>query len=215
MTRQRFCTCARGLVAPLVTALFLPAGSLGSVLVQLTPNAEATSSVQQAVMLLERLQTDQQALREAINRLQLSQEIAFEREARALRDQHKSISARLAEDRDLQMESLNALGQVALTIVLAVTGVLLFAMGAVAWGLLRAFQRLPVRALGLPQVPTRPEVAGLTMLPDTQLANALAMLEKRILKLGETAARQAAVSASGRTTPLPMETPAALPGDFL
>ena len=202
------------------TALFAPIGLPASVFGQLFPDSSESGvsaeavEVQRALILLERLHEDQTGLRQAIARLEATQVASVERQAQAIRHHQIALAKRLASERTQQEQSLEAMAQMILTILFCVAGVILFAMGAIAWSLLRALQRLPLRPplahLPLPQLMAGQDETGLPIFQDAQLLSAIAELEKRLLRLGEGVSRK-----NPPATPDAGKASAPFPGDFL
>src|SRR5262245_46283152 len=197
------------------TALFVPVGLPASVLGQLFPEAHEgsvsadTGEVHRALVLLERVREDQLNLSQAIAKLEAAQAASVERQAQAIRHHQINLARRLVAEREQHQQSLEAMAQTVLTILFCVAGVMLFAMGAIAWSLLRALQKIPLRPL-LPQALAGPDEAGLPMLDDAQLLSAIAELEKRLLRLGEGVSRK-----NSPGPPDPGKAQAPFPGDFL
>ena len=195
----------------LLLAVVFPCCSAGE------PDTNSTAVLRQVVPLLERVQRDQQAVRESFERWGTLQEEAFDRQTQLLRREQRvfsdRLSASLSVQRDQEIESLLDLGHSFLVIALVVAGVMLFALGAVAWSLLRVLNRIPMRAVALPRSLTGQDEAGLPILPDAQLAGAIEQLEKRLLELGELATRPA--NTAEQEAPSRTEEKRSLPGDFL
>ena len=150
--------------------------------------------LQQAISLLDQLRRDQHLLQEAIDRLGARQDAAFGQQAKAVREQRRELASSLMLQRDLEMESLNAIGRTTITAACIVAGLLLFAMAGVAWSLVRVLQRISSRVIQMPSVQVSIPDSGEpgAALLQTRFAAAIEQLERSLLSL------EAAV---GRITP--------------
>ena len=208
---------ALGRACAVSTALVFPGVSAASVIGQLfpTPTNELsldTAAVERVIVLLERLNQDQTRLGDAIKRLEVSQLTAWERQLRTIRQHQSLLTERISAERDRDRQALDDLGRLALALLLSVAGALLFAMGAIAWSVLRALQRLSLPPL-VPRMMAGQETLGLSLGADAQLLSLVAELERRWLKLGESNNATANPVGSPNT---PKASPGlGVPGDFI
>lgn len=168
----------------------------------------------QVLPLLGELQQEQRSLRELIVRLATAQDAAFERASKTLREEQRAMTARLTLQREQELETLLGTGRWLVLGAAAVGGVFLFLVASVGWSLLRALQRIPSASFQFHRPAVGQDEAGLPILPDAQLLQAIEQLEKRLLQLGEAALKPAA-NALARPPAPRVEQPGPVPGDFL
>lgn len=203
-------------ICALGSAVALSAGVVGvptNLFASVLAPENEPSAPNPVLLLLEQLREDQRAVREDLGELGARQEATLSQQARLLRDEYRSLWASQSAQRDQELESLLDLGRWVLVIELTIGGVVLFAMAAVAWSLLRALQRPPPGAFRLPRPAVGQDEAGLPILPDAHLLQAIEQLEKRLLQLGEIASKPGAgVNRPGAPG---TDSTGSLPGDFL
>lgn len=168
----------------------------------------------QVLPLLGELQQEQRSLREQIVRLVAAQDAAFERQSKSLREEQRAMTARLTLQREQELETVLGTGRWLVLVAASVGGVFLFLVACVGWSLMRALQRLPSGSFQFHRPAIGQDEAGLPILPDAQLLQAIEQLEKRLLQLGEAALKPAANAVARQPAPR-AEQPGPIPGDFL